>query len=110
MDRNAIIAVIIFVIAYGLIIAEALPRSIITFTGAVLLLLLGLIKDSQIVSVINWDAMGLIFGMFVLVRVLVESGFFDYLSAYVLKKNKRKPTFDFPVTIHPDRSYCCIYG
>jgi Na+/H+ antiporter NhaD/arsenite permease-like protein len=95
MNNAALISIIIFIAVYALIIFNLLPRSIITLAGAILLLLLGIVKDSQLVSVINWDAMGLILGMFILVRVLVESGFFDVLSSWILKITNGVPALIF---------------
>jgi len=91
MNNHALTSILIFVFVYALIIADLLPRTIVTLAGAVLLFILGILKDTQVVSLINWEAMGLILGMFILVRVLVESGFFDFLSAYVIKLSKGKP-------------------
>ena len=95
MNNAALISVIIFVAVYALIILNLLPRSIITLAGAILLLLLGIVKDNQLISIINWDAMGLILGMFILVRVLVESGFFDVLSSWILKVTNGVPALIF---------------
>lgn len=95
MNNQALLSVLIFIFAYALIIAELLPRTIITLGGAVALFILGILKDTQVVSLINWEAMGLILGMFILVRVLVDSGFFDVLSSYVIKLSKGKPMIIF---------------
>ncbi|BAL80994.1 ArsB/NhaD family transporter [Caldisericum exile] len=95
MNSQALTSVLIFVFVYALIIVDLLPRSIVTLGGAVVLFILGILKDTQVVSLINWEAMGLILGMFILVRVLVESGFFDVLGSYVIKISKGKPSIIF---------------
>ncbi|MFU2157704.1 SLC13 family permease [Caldisericum sp. AR60] len=95
MNPQALTSSLIFILVYALIIADLLPRSITTLSGAVLLFILGIIKDTQVVSLINWEAMGLILGMFILVRILVESGFFDFLGSYVVKFSKGKPSIIF---------------
>lgn len=88
---HELIALIVFVVVYASIIFNLVPRSIIGLTGALLLILTGVLSLQDIGSYINWDALGLIFGMFVLVKILNESGFFDYLSVIVLKKTKGIP-------------------
>jgi Na+/H+ antiporter NhaD/arsenite permease-like protein len=95
MNNQALISLLIFIFVYALIICDLLPRSIVSLGGAVVLFILGVIKDREVVSLINWEAMGLIFGMFILVRILVESGFFDVLSSYILKLSRGKATVVF---------------
>jgi len=86
-----IISLLIFVIVYVFIIFNILPRSIVSLAGAFLLVLFGVLEPNEIVSSVNWEAMGLIFGMFILVRILTDSGFFDFLSVKVLKLTKGVP-------------------
>jgi Na+/H+ antiporter NhaD/arsenite permease-like protein len=85
------IALIIFVVVYASIIFNLVPRSIIALTGALLLVLTGILSVQEMASFINWDALGLIFGMFVLVKMFRDSGFFDFLSVWALKKTKGIP-------------------
>ncbi|MEF3244746.1 MAG: anion permease [Caldisericaceae bacterium] len=95
MSNYAIIASIIFVLVYAVIIGELLPRTIITLSGAVLLFILGIVKETQVVSLVNWDAMGLILGMFIIVHVLVKGGFFDFVSTYIVKMTRGNPFLIF---------------
>jgi Na+/H+ antiporter NhaD/arsenite permease-like protein len=81
----------VFVLVYAFIIFNVLPRSSVSLVGAFLLVVLGVLEPREIVSSINWDAIGLIFGMFILVRMLTDSGFFDFLSVKVLKLTKGVP-------------------
>ncbi|MGC8721802.1 MAG: SLC13 family permease [Caldisericaceae bacterium] len=80
-----IISVIIFLVVYAFIIFNILPRSIVSLAGAFLLMIFNVLEPKDIVTSVNWEAIGLIFGMFILVRILIDSGFFDYLSVNVLK-------------------------
>ena len=86
-----IISLVIFVLVYAFIIFNILPRSSVSLVGAFLLVMLGVLEPREIVASINWDAIGLIFGMFILVRMLTDSGFFDFLSVRVLKLTKGVP-------------------
>lgn len=86
-----IISLLVFVIVYVFIIFNILPRSIVSLAGAFLLVIFGVLEPTEIVSSVNWEAMGLIFGMFILVRILTDSGFFDFLSVKVLKLTKGVP-------------------
>lgn len=86
-----IISLIVFVVVYAFIIFNILPRSSVSLVGAFLLVILGVLEPREIVTLINWDAIGLIFGMFILVRMLTDSGFFDFLGVKVLKLTKGVP-------------------
>ncbi len=83
-----ILAVAIFAITYGLIMSNKIDRTIAALAGAVMLYLFGVLKGEQILEKINWEALGLIFGMFVLVGALRESGFFRWIGLKTLKAAK----------------------
>jgi Na+/H+ antiporter NhaD/arsenite permease-like protein len=86
-----LISLIVFIGVYAFIIFNIIPRSIIALAGVIVLILFGVLAPHDMVTYVNWEALGLIFGMFVLVQVLRESGFFDYLSIVILKKTKGIP-------------------
>ncbi len=83
-----ILAIAIFAITYGLIMSNKINRTIAALAGAVMLYLFGVLKGGQILEKINWEALGLIFGMFVLVGALRESGFFRWIGLKALKVAK----------------------
>ena len=86
-----LISLIVFIGVYAFIIFNIIPRTIIALVGVVILILFGVLTPQDIVTYVNWEALGLIFGMFVLVRTLNESGFFDFLSVIALKIAKGIP-------------------
>ena len=93
-----ILALGIFVIIYALIASGKIERTIVSIWGAILFFLvpvvttsglkMGLLTQSDLLTSVNWEALGLIFGMFTLVSILRESGFFRYLGLSVLKRTK----------------------
>ncbi len=86
-----LISLIVFIGVYVFIIFNTIPRTIIALVGVVILILFGVLTPQDMVTYVNWEALGLIFGMFVLVRTLNESGFFDFLSVIALKIAKGIP-------------------
>ena len=86
-----LISLIVFIGVYVFIIFNIIPRTIIALVGVVILILFGVLTPQDMVTYVNWEALGLIFGMFVLVRTLNESGFFDFLSVIALKIAKGIP-------------------
>jgi len=86
-----LISLIVFIGVYVFIIFNIIPRTIIALVGVVILILFGVLTPQDMITYVNWEALGLIFGMFVLVRTLNESGFFDFLSVIALKIAKGIP-------------------
>jgi Na+/H+ antiporter NhaD/arsenite permease-like protein len=86
-----IFALLIFVLAYVAIASEKFPRHWIALIGGALLIIFGVLSPSEAVSYINWETLGLLAGMFFLVSILQEAGFFSWLSMRSLKKINYHP-------------------
>src|SRR5215216_4021146 len=76
----------IFVLAYIVIASEKFPRHWVALLGGGLLILFGILSPSEALSYINWETLGLLAGMFFLVSILQEAGFFSWLAMKALKK------------------------
>ena len=92
---GAILSGIIFLATLYLIFSERLNRTIASLIGAVALVFIGLLfgfySESQALAAIDFNTLGLLLGMMILVAVLEPTGFFQYLAIYVGKKSKGKP-------------------
>ncbi|MEW6402826.1 MAG: SLC13 family permease [Chloroflexota bacterium] len=77
---------IIFVLAYIMIASEKFPRHWVALIGGGLLVLFGILSPSEAFSYVNWETLGLLAGMFFLVSVLQEAGFFSWLAMKSLKR------------------------
>jgi len=91
MESSAIIALLTFVVAYGILATEKINRTIIVGAGSIVLLVFGVLGLTEAINYVNWETIGLLFGMFVIVIVLSDSGFFSYLSFVVAKKLNYEP-------------------
>jgi Na+/H+ antiporter NhaD/arsenite permease-like protein len=91
MESSAIIALLTFLIVYGILATEKINRTIIVGAGSIVLLVLGVLDLNEAINYVNWETIGLLLGMFVIVIVLSDSGFFSYLSFVVAKKLKYDP-------------------
>ena len=91
MESSAIIALLTFLVVYGILATEKINRTIIVGAGSIVLLVLGVLDLSEPINYVNWETIGLLLGMFVIVIVLSDSGFFSYLSFVVAKKLKYDP-------------------
>lgn len=80
-----LLAVGIMALVYALIVSERVHRTTAVLLGVVLVLGTGLLTVPEAVAYIDWNALGLIFGMFVLVAAMTESGFFRWIGLHTLR-------------------------
>lgn len=76
----------IFIFAYIMIASEKFPRHWVALIGGGLLILFGILSPFEAFLYINWETLGLLAGMFFLVSILQEAGFFSWLAMKSLKK------------------------
>ncbi|MBI3164760.1 MAG: ArsB/NhaD family transporter [Chloroflexi bacterium] len=87
-----------FVIFFGsliLIFWEKINRSIVAIAGAVLMIgmgkILGFYNEELAVEAIDFNTLGLLLGMMMLVAMLEPTGFFEYLAVLAARASKGKP-------------------
>ena len=89
-----IVSSVIFVIALILIFTEKMNRSITGIAGAVVMVgagpALGFYSQDEAVAAIDFNTLGLLFGMMVLVALLEPTGFFQYLAVWAARLSKGK--------------------
>ncbi len=89
----------VFVLAYIVIASEKFPRHWVALIGGGLLIIFGILSPYEAFSYINWETLGLLAGMFMLVSILQEAGFFKWLAMQALKKVNYHPVALFVVLI-----------
>lgn len=89
------IALTIFALAYAAIASEKFPRHWVAAGGGALLILFGVLSPLEALTYINWETLGLLFGMFVLVSILHEAGFFTWLAMAAVRRVNYHPTYLF---------------
>lgn len=82
------LAISILVIVYVLMISERVHRTVAVIGGSVVLVGAKVLDGNDVVNFIHWEALGLIFGMFVLVAALAKSGFFRWIGLHMLQATK----------------------
>ena len=93
------IALIVFTLAYVLIASEKFPRHWVAIIGGGLLIVFGVLTPLEALTYINWETLGLLAGMFVLVSILQESGFFRWLAMTAVRKVNYHPAYLFVVLL-----------
>jgi len=73
-------AIVIFILAYIAIASEKFPRHWAALIGGGLLIVFGVLSPMEALMYISWETLGLISGMFILVSILNEAGFFSWLA------------------------------
>ncbi|MBI2990457.1 MAG: ArsB/NhaD family transporter [Candidatus Magasanikbacteria bacterium] len=84
-------AIILFVVTYVIIISEKIHRTIIALIGAALMVLLGVINQKQAIEGIDFNTLGLLIGMMIVVGIAKQSGVFQYVAIWAAKMGRGKP-------------------
>ncbi|PKM76439.1 MAG: hypothetical protein CVU90_12245 [Firmicutes bacterium HGW-Firmicutes-15] len=87
----AAIAVAVFVLAYGLIISEKLHRAVISLAGAVIIILFGILTQEEAIRGIDFNTIGLLIGMMIIVNITRRSGVFGYIAIKAAKMSRGDP-------------------
>lgn len=90
-----IISSTIFVVALLLIFTEKVHRTIIALVGALLMIVVGsfsgFYNQEMALEVIDFNTLGLLMGMMILVALLEPTGFFEFLAIWGGKLSQGKP-------------------
>src|SRR3989338_1306825 len=95
MEIQFLIAIGLFVGTYAIIISEKIHRTIIALAGAMTMVIVGIINQEQAIEGIDFNTLGLLIGMMVIVGIAKDSGLFQYvaITAAKLGKGKTLPIF-----------------
>ena len=85
------LATVVMIVTYGVIISERLNRSIIALLGAMLMIMFGLLTQEEAVAGVDFNTIGLLVGMMVIVSITRKSGVFEYLAIWSAKLVKANP-------------------
>ena len=85
------LAAIIFVVMYMVIVSEKIHRTVAAMIGAVLMMLLGILSQEVALHHVDFETLGLLVGMMVLVGVTKETGLFDYVAIKAAKSAQAEP-------------------
>lgn len=91
LSNQAIIAIGVFLVTYAFIVTEKIHRTIIAMTGGVLMVLLGIVDQEKALHHIDFNTIGLLTGMMIIVSITAETGLFNYIAIWAAKKVKGSP-------------------
>lgn len=88
-------ALLIFLGSYGIIISEKVHRTIIAIFGGALMIIVGVFmgfyNQHQAIGAIDFNTIGLLVGMMIIVGVTKDTGFFQYVAIKSAKLAKGDP-------------------
>ncbi|HZD12353.1 MAG TPA: SLC13 family permease, partial [Candidatus Binatus sp.] len=88
----------VFAGTYALILSDRFHKPSAALLGATLMIGTGVLKSSDIIGAINWTALGVLLGMFIIASSLREAGFFEWIGLHLARS----------VDAHPIRMYILL--
>jgi Na+/H+ antiporter NhaD/arsenite permease-like protein len=81
----------ILAVTYATIMSERCNRAIVALVGAGVMILIGVLDQQEAIHGIDWNTIGLLTGMMILVSISRRSGMFQYLAIWSAKAAKAHP-------------------
>ncbi len=93
-----VLVVGVFFGIYGLILSDRFHKPSAAVLGATLMVGTGVLSESELFAAINWTALGVLLGMFIIASSLREAGFFEWMGLHLARS----------VDAHPVRMYVLL--
>ncbi|KZS59240.1 hypothetical protein A4G27_23850 [Mycobacterium kansasii] len=91
----SVIAITIFVVAYALIASDRVSKTLVALAGAGIMLAVRVVGSHDAFyssqTGIDWDVIFLLLGMMIIVGVLRQTGVFEYVAIWAVKRAKGSP-------------------
>jgi len=81
----------VLAIIYATIMSEKVNRAIVALVGAGVMILVGVLDQDEAIKGIDWNTIGLLTGMMILVSISRRSGMFQYLAIWSAQAAKAHP-------------------
>ena len=85
------ISIIIFSAVILSIITEKIDRTVAAISGAILMIITNVLTLDKSISYIDFNTIGVLLGMMIVVSIVKNSGLFEYIAIYTAKKSKGNP-------------------
>jgi len=87
----ATLAICIFLISFFFIITEKIPQATTAILGSAALVMFNVLDQEKAIHFIDFNTLGLLCGMMLIVAVLRKTGLFEYIAIKALKSTKGDP-------------------
>lgn len=85
------VSAVVFVLTYVAVVTERINRAIVALLGAGLMVFTGVLTQEAAIRGIDFNTLGLLTGMMVIVAVSRRSGLFQYVAIWSAKKVQARP-------------------
>ncbi len=85
------VAAILFALTYVVVMTEKINRAIVSLLAAGLMIVLGILNQETAIRGIDFNTIGLLIGMMLIVAVTRQSGIFQFLAIWAAKKVDARP-------------------
>ena len=85
------LAAVLFVITYAVIMSEKINRAIVSLAAAGLMIMLGILNQAAAIRGVDFNTIGLLIGMMVIVAITRQSGVFQFMAIWSAKKVNANP-------------------
>jgi Na+/H+ antiporter NhaD/arsenite permease-like protein len=86
-----LVATTLFVATYVIIMTDKVNRAILALLGAGLCILLGVLSQDEAMAAVDFNTLGLLLGMMLIVNITRRSGLFQYVAIWSAKKVRASP-------------------
>lgn len=90
---HLVIGLCIFVLSYVAIVSEKINRTTVAVFGAALMIVFNVVGQEEALEHIDFNTIGLLIGMMIIVNILKRTGVFQYLAIKTAKKAKGNPHY-----------------
>src|SRR4051812_9328219 len=89
---NPILAsTVLLAVVYASVITDKINRSIAALLGAGLMVLSGVVDQAEALRGVDWNAIGLLTGMMILVSIARRSGLFEFAAIWSAQAARANP-------------------
>src|SRR3954463_13590656 len=85
------VSTVVLCVTYGVIIWDKLNRAIVALLGAAFMIIVGALDQNEALKGVDWNTIGLLTGMMILVSISRRSGMFQYLAIWSAKAARAPP-------------------
>jgi Na+/H+ antiporter NhaD/arsenite permease-like protein len=85
------VSTIILLVTYAIIMSEKINRAVIALIGACVMILVGVFSQEEAIKGIDWNTIGLLTGMMILVSISRRSGMFEYIAIWSAQAARAHP-------------------
>lgn len=85
------VSTVLFIATYAVVVSERVNRAIVAGLGAGLMITTGVLNQHQAVAGVDFNTLGLLTGMMVLVAITRRCGVFQYVAIWSAKRVQARP-------------------